>query len=51
MLWVPNVEIISDGVIGKVRELKREDSECDIWLCGGARIAGELRDEVDALRT
>lgn len=45
----PNVEIISGDVIGKVRELKREESEFDIWLCGGARIAGELRDEVDEL--
>ncbi|MFH8488577.1 dihydrofolate reductase family protein [Streptomyces longisporoflavus] len=45
----PNVEIISGDVVGKIRELKQEQSEFDIWLCGGARIAGELRDEVDEL--
>lgn len=45
----PNVEIISGDVVGRIRELKREDSQFDIWLCGGARIAGELRDEVDEL--
>lgn len=45
----PNVEIISDDLVGSIRGLKREDSEYDIWLCGGARIAGQLRDEVDEL--
>ncbi|MWA13566.1 dihydrofolate reductase family protein [Streptomyces sp. BA2] len=45
----PNVEIISGDLVGKIRELKQEESEFDIWLCGGAKIAGELRDEVDEL--
>ncbi|MEU5955569.1 dihydrofolate reductase family protein [Streptomyces sp. NPDC047525] len=45
----PNVEIISGDVVGKIRELKQEESEFDIWLCGGSKIAGELRDEVDEL--
>ncbi|MFE5759141.1 dihydrofolate reductase family protein [Streptomyces massasporeus] len=45
----PNVEIISDDLVGKVRELKAEDSEFDIYLCGGATVAGELLDEVDEL--
>ncbi|MGW6058959.1 dihydrofolate reductase family protein [Streptomyces sp. NPDC055189] len=45
----PNVEIISGDIVGKIRELKQEESAFDIWLCGGARIAGELRDEVDEL--
>ncbi|MFG2649254.1 dihydrofolate reductase family protein [Streptomyces sp. NPDC048436] len=45
----PNVEIISGDVVGKVRELKQEDSEFDIWLCGGAKLAWALRDEVDEL--
>ncbi|MEV2250050.1 dihydrofolate reductase family protein [Streptomyces sp. NPDC050147] len=45
----PNVEIISDDLVGRVRELKQEDSGFDIWLCGGARIAAQLRDEVDEL--
>ncbi|MFJ6568457.1 dihydrofolate reductase family protein [Streptomyces sp. NPDC091292] len=45
----PNVEIVSDDLVGKVRELKAEDGEFDIWLCGGSEIAGELVGEVDAL--
>lgn len=45
----PNVEIISDDVIGKIRELKQEGSEFGIYLCGGSKIAGELIDEVDEL--
>ena len=45
----PNVEIVSDDVVGKVRELKQEDSEFGIYLCGGSKLAGELIDEVDEL--
>ncbi|MGW7368506.1 dihydrofolate reductase family protein [Streptomyces sp. NPDC054841] len=45
----PNVEIISDDLVGKVRELKAEDSGLDIYLCGGSQIAGELLDEIDEL--
>lgn len=45
----PNVEIISDDPIGKVRELKAEDSEFGIYLCGGAKVAGALVDEIDEL--
>ncbi|MER6344080.1 dihydrofolate reductase family protein [Streptomyces sp. NPDC001595] len=45
----PNVEIISDGLVAKVRELKAEDSAFDIYLCGGSRIAGELIDEIDEI--
>ncbi|GAA3149550.1 dihydrofolate reductase family protein [Streptomyces rectiviolaceus] len=45
----PNVEIISGDLVRKIRELKREDGEFGIWLCGGAKVAGELRDEVDEL--
>ncbi|WP_030560683.1 dihydrofolate reductase family protein [Streptomyces aureocirculatus] len=45
----PNVEIIADDLVGKVRALKAEDSELGVWLCGGARIAGQLFDEVDEL--
>ncbi|WP_328438616.1 dihydrofolate reductase family protein [Streptomyces sp. NBC_00444] len=45
----PHVEIIADDLVGKVRELKEEDSEFGIYLCGGAQIAGELLDEVDEL--
>ncbi|GHC47384.1 dihydrofolate reductase family protein [Streptomyces flavofungini] len=45
----PNVEIITDDLLGKVRALKAEDGELGIWLCGGAQVAGQLIDEVDEL--
>jgi dihydrofolate reductase len=45
----PNVEIISAGLLGKVRELKAEESESGIYLCGGAKVAGALLDEIDEL--
>ncbi|MEU0384926.1 dihydrofolate reductase family protein [Streptomyces chartreusis] len=45
----PNVEIIADDLVGKVRELKTEGGEFGIYLCGGSRIAGELFDEIDEL--
>lgn len=45
----PDVEIIADGLLDKVRELKAEDGGLDIYLCGGSRLAGELRDEIDEL--
>lgn len=45
----PNVEIIADDLVGKVRELKAEDGELGIYLCGGSQIAGALLDEIDEL--
>ncbi|GGT39263.1 dihydrofolate reductase family protein [Streptomyces purpureus] len=45
----PNVELIADDLVGRVRALKAEDSPLDIWLCGGSTIAGELIDEIDEL--
>ncbi|WEH15370.1 dihydrofolate reductase family protein [Streptomyces sp. VNUA24] len=45
----PHVEIISDDLVGKVRELKAEDGELGIYLCGGAAVAGALIDEIDEL--
>ena len=44
----PAVEIVSGDVVGKVRELKREEG-LDIYLCGGSKLAGALLDEVDEL--
>ncbi|MFE0044302.1 dihydrofolate reductase family protein [Streptomyces albireticuli] len=44
-----NVTLITEDLVGKIRELKAEDSELGIWLCGGSRVAGELLDEVDEL--
>ncbi|BFO15213.1 dihydrofolate reductase family protein [Streptomyces sp. KM77-8] len=45
----PHVEIIADDLLGRVRALKAEDSAYDVYLCGGAGIAGELLDEIDEL--
>ncbi|WP_151478184.1 dihydrofolate reductase family protein [Streptomyces albicerus] len=45
----PHVEIIAEDLVGRVRELKAEDSDFGIYLCGGSQLAGELIDEVDEL--
>ncbi|MFI8960893.1 dihydrofolate reductase family protein [Streptomyces sp. NPDC053493] len=45
----PNVELISEDLVGRVRALKAEDSPLGIWLCGGSTVAGELVDEIDEL--
>ncbi|MEU2115757.1 dihydrofolate reductase [Streptomyces sp. NPDC016459] len=45
----PDVELISDDLVGRVRELKAEDSPLGVWLCGGSTIAGELIEEIDEL--
>ncbi|WP_329080569.1 MULTISPECIES: dihydrofolate reductase family protein [unclassified Streptosporangium] len=44
----PAVEIISADVVGEIRRLKAEDGK-DIYLMGGARLAGTLLPEIDAL--
>lgn len=43
------VEIVGDDLVGKVRELKAEDSEFDIYLCGGSKLAAELHAEIDEM--
>ncbi|EST32728.1 dihydrofolate reductase family protein [Streptomyces roseochromogenus] len=45
----PHVEIIADDLLGRVHALKAEEGGLDIYLCGGARLAGELLDEIDEL--
>jgi len=45
----PDVEIVSTDPVAKVRELKAEDSEFDIYLAGGGELAGVLLDEIDRL--
>ncbi|MFD9500865.1 dihydrofolate reductase family protein [Streptomyces sp. NPDC060035] len=45
----PNVELVADDLVGRIRELKAEDGELGIWLCGGSAVAGELIDEIDDL--
>ncbi|MFJ5263985.1 dihydrofolate reductase family protein [Streptomyces sp. NPDC088387] len=45
----PAVEIVSGDLVAKIRELKAEDRELGIYLCGGAQLAGQLLGEVDEL--
>ncbi|UIX30855.1 dihydrofolate reductase family protein [Streptomyces sp. GQFP] len=45
----PHVEIIAADLVARVRELKAEDGDRGIYLCGGSRLAGELIDEIDEL--
>jgi len=40
----PNVTLVSENVVGLVRELKDESGK-DIYLCGGAELATMLFDE------
>ncbi|MEV4664450.1 dihydrofolate reductase family protein [Micromonospora echinofusca] len=44
----PEVEIVSTDPVDFVRELKSRPGR-DIWLCGGAQLAGQLLPEVDEL--
>jgi len=45
----PDVEIIAEDLVGRVRKLKAEDGGLGIYLCGGSRLAGELLGEIDEL--
>ncbi|GAA4418458.1 dihydrofolate reductase family protein [Actinokineospora soli] len=44
----PAVEVVSSGVVERVRELKAQDG-LDIYLAGGAQLAGTLLPEIDEL--
>ncbi|MEM7588001.1 MAG: dihydrofolate reductase family protein [Acidobacteriota bacterium] len=44
----PTVELISEGAIEAVRELKARGG-LDIWLCGGSELAAALFPEIDQL--
>ncbi|KJK39169.1 deaminase [Streptomyces variegatus] len=44
----PDVEVLSGDPVEFVRELKQQEG-MDIWLCGGARLAGQLMGEIDEL--
>jgi len=44
----PDVQLVTTDPVDLVRDLKREGG-LDIWLCGGARLAGALHGEIDEL--
>ena len=44
----PAVEVIAGDPVTALRELKRAEGK-DIWLCGGGKLAGALRPEIDEL--
>jgi dihydrofolate reductase len=43
-----HVEVVATDPVAKLRELKQESGK-DIWLVGGAALAGVLYDEIDRL--
>ncbi|WP_454086307.1 dihydrofolate reductase family protein [Georgenia sp. Marseille-Q6866] len=43
----PDVTIVREDPVALVRRLKAEDSGLDIYLAGGARLAGSLLAEID----
>ncbi|MEU0491465.1 dihydrofolate reductase family protein [Nocardiopsis sp. NPDC006139] len=45
----PEVTVVDRDPVGLVRALKEEDSDLDIWLCGGGKLAGVLLAEIDRL--
>lgn len=44
----PAVEVTAEDPVALVRRLKQQDG-LDIWLCGGADLAGQLLPEIDEL--
>ncbi len=42
----PDVHVVDGDPVALVQELKAKDGR-DIWLAGGGRLAGALRDEID----
>ena len=43
----PDVTVVRDDPVALVRRLKAEDSPLDIYLAGGARLAGAVLPEID----
>ncbi|MFF8422668.1 dihydrofolate reductase family protein [Streptomyces sp. NPDC015680] len=44
----PDVELVADDPAATVRQLKQQEGK-DIWLVGGAELAGALYSEIDGL--
>ncbi len=44
----PHLTVVHDDPVALVRELKTREGK-DIWLCGGADLAGQVIDEIDEL--
>jgi dihydrofolate reductase len=44
----PDVQVVAGDPVDFVRSLKRQPGK-DIWLCGGAKLASTLADEIDRL--
>lgn len=44
----PSVDVVDDP-IPLVHRLKAEDSELDIWLCGGGKLAASVLPEIDEM--
>lgn len=44
-----SVELVSHDALARVRELKQDDSDLDIWLLGGGTLAHSLLPEIDRL--
>lgn len=44
----PNVEVVSDAALDRIRQLKADDG-LDIWLVGGGTLAHSLLPEIDRL--
>lgn len=45
----PGVEVVTGDVATRVVDLKKEPGR-DIWLCGGANLAGQLIDLIDEIQ-
>jgi dihydrofolate reductase len=49
-LDVPDeVEVVTGDAVAHVRRLVADGDGADLWLCGGAHLAGQLCDEIDRL--
>lgn len=45
----PTLTVVNQDPIGLVRSLVAEESELDVWICGGGNLAGQLLPEIDEL--